>query len=267
MPELPEVETVRRQLAPLLTGRRITEAGSHWSPKFTAATEAVGPEIEGVGRRGKYLLVGLDDERELVIHLGMTGHLHPRPAGADPGPYNRAWWRLDDGTVLDFDDTRRFGRIAVVPAADHSSLPMLHRLGPEPFDEAFTPTSLWQGLRASTARVKTQLLQQRVVAGVGNIYADEGLWDAGVNPASRHVTRPQAARLHDALRRALVGGIDHGGTTFRDYRSVDGEPGRNQERLACYGRAGLPCLRCGATLRRRVIDGRGTTWCPTCQRR
>jgi formamidopyrimidine-DNA glycosylase len=102
---------------------------------------------------------------------------------------------------------------------------------------------------------------------VGNIYADEGLWDAGVNPASRRVTRPQAARLHDALRRALVSGIDHGGTTFRDYRSVDGEPGRNQERLACYGRAGLPCLRCGATLRRRVIDGRGTTWCPTCQRR
>jgi formamidopyrimidine-DNA glycosylase len=144
---------------------------------------------------------------------------------------------------------------------------MLHALGPEPFDEAFTPLSLWRGLRASSARVKTQLLHQRVVAGVGNIYADEALWDARVNPGSRLVTRPQATRLHGALRVALQHGIDHGGTTLRDYRTVDGGSGRNQERLACYGRYGLPCLRCGTTLRRRVIDGRGTTWCPACQRR
>jgi formamidopyrimidine-DNA glycosylase len=267
MPELPEVETVRRQLDPLLRGRRVLDAGSHWSAKFTPALEAVGPMVEGVGRRGKYLLVGLDDGRELIVHLGMTGNLHPRAPGEEPSPYNRAWWALDDDTVLDFDDTRRFGRIAVVPAGDHRTLPMLHRLGPEPFDEAFTPLTLWQGLRASTARVKTQLLHQRVVAGVGNIYADEALWDAGVNPGSRLVSRAQAGRLHGALREALQHGIDHGGTTLRDYRAVDGEAGRNQERLSCYGRYGLPCLRCGTTLRRRVIDGRGTTWCPACQRR
>jgi formamidopyrimidine-DNA glycosylase len=197
----------------------------------------------------------------------MTGHLHPRSPGADPSPYNRAWWTLDDGTVLDFDDTRRFGRIAVVPAGDHRTLPTLHHLGPEPFDDAFTELGLWTALRASTARVKTQLLGQRVVAGVGNIYADEALWDAGIEPGLRRITKPQAARLHGALRRALAAGIEHGGTTFRDYRAVDGEPGRNQDRLACYGRAGQPCLRCGTELRRRVIDGRSTTWCPACQRR
>ena len=267
MPELPEVETVRRQLEPLLVERRITDAGSHPSAKFNAAPEAVGPTIEDVRRRGKYLLTGLDDGRELIIHLGMTGHLHTRVPGTGPGAYNRAWWALDDGSVLDFDDTRRFGRIAVVPAGDHRSLPTLHHLGPEPFDDAFTEVGLWRALRASSTRVKTQLLHQRVVAGVGNIYADEALWDACVHPASRRVTRAQAARLHGALRRALQLGLDHGGTTLRDYRTVDGEEGRNQERLACYGRAGLPCLRCGTLLRRRVFDGRSTTWCPECQRR
>ena len=189
VPELPEVETVRRQLEPLLVGRRIVDAGSHWSAKFSAAPEAVGPAIEGVRRRGKYLLIGLDDDRELIVHLGMTGHLHPRAPGTEPGAYNRAWWALDDGTTLDFDDTRRFGRIAVVPAGDHRSLPTLHHLGPEPFDDAFTELGLWRALRASSARVKTQLLHQRVVAGVGNIYADEALWDARVQPGSRQVTR------------------------------------------------------------------------------
>jgi formamidopyrimidine-DNA glycosylase len=257
---------VRRQLEPLLTGRQILDAGSHWSAKFSAAPEAVGPAIEGVGRRGKYLLIGLDDDRELIVHLGMTGHLHPRPPGTEPGAYNRAWWALDDGTTLDFDDTRRFGRIAVVPAGDHRSLPMLHHLGPEPFADDFTELGLWRALRTSTARVKTQLLHQRVVAGVGNIYADEALWDARVNPSSRKVTRPQAARLHGAVRRALQRGIDNNGTTLRDYRTVDGEEGTNQERLACYGRSGLPCFRCGMTLRRKVLDGRSTTWCAVCQR-
>ena len=180
---------MRRQLEPLLVDRRITDAGSHPSAKFNTAPEAVGPAIEEVRRRGKYLLTGLDDGRELIIHLGMTGHLHPREPGTGPGAYNRAWWALDDGNVLDFDDTRRFGRIAVLPAGDYRSLPTLHHLGPEPFDDAFTEGGLWRALRASSTRVKTQLLHQRVVAGVGNIYADEALWDACVHPASRRVTR------------------------------------------------------------------------------
>jgi formamidopyrimidine-DNA glycosylase len=116
-------------------------------------------------------------------------------------------------------------------------------------------------------RVKTQLLGQRVVAGVGNIYADEALWRAGIHPAARQVSRPAAERLHRAVIDVLAEGIEHGGTTLRDYRTVDGGSGANQHRLDCYGRAGLPCPRCGDVLRRAVVDARGTTWCPTCQRR
>ena len=115
--------------------------------------------------------------------------------------------------------------------------------------------------------MKTQLLQQRAVAGVGNIYADEALWRAGVDPAARKVTRPQAARLHAAIREVLAAALANGGTTLRDYRTVDGGTGSNQHHLDCYGRAGEPCTRCATTLRRKVLDGRGTTWCPVCQRR
>jgi formamidopyrimidine-DNA glycosylase len=268
VPELPEVEVVRAQLAPLVVGRTVVDAGSHPSEKFAPATEAQGASFVTVARRGKYLLLGLDDGREMVVHLGMTGGLHPRADGCDrPDPYVRAWWRLDDGTVIDFRDIRRFGRIAVVPAGDHRRLPTLHHLGPEPFDEAFTPVALWRALRRSTRPVKTQLLSQRVVAGVGNIYADEALWGAGIHPASRRVGRARAASLHDEIRRVLAQGIANGGTTLRDYRTVDGGRGANQHSLACYGRAGAGCLRCGCELRRIVVDGRGTTFCPRCQRR
>ena len=266
MPELPEVETVRAGLAPLIEGRRIVAAGGHPSPKFAGAADAVGSTVTGVGRRGKYLLVELDDARQLVVHLGMTGQLRRRAAERADDPYVRAWWALDDGSVLELRDVRRFGRVAVVPADDHTSLPTLAALGPEPFDEAFTPATLWRGLRDSRLRVKTQLLQQRVVAGIGNIYADEALWQALVDPGRRTVTRVQAERLHAAIRSVLAAGIANGGTTLRDYRAVDGASGRNQHHLTCYGRGGEPCLRCGTALRRRVLDGRGTTWCATCQR-
>ncbi len=265
MPELPEVETVRRQLEPLVVRRRITEAWGHPSAKFSSAPFAAGARIESLGRRGKYLLLGLDDERELVVHLGMTGVLRLRPEGVDP--YVRAWWALDDGRVLELRDVRRFGRIGVVPAGEHASLPTLATQGPEPWDEALDDGGLWLATRRSRARIKTQLLSQRPVAGVGNIYADEGLWRAGVHPARRTITRAQAERLLAELRTVLEQGIANGGTTLRDYRTPDGEPGRNQLELGCYGRAGEPCLRCGTYLRRTVIDARGTTFCASCQRR
>jgi len=267
MPELPEVETIRRQLEPLLVGRRVERAGSHPSARFVAAGDAVGATATAVDRRGKYLLVGLDDHRELVIHLGMTGVLRPRSPGASPlDPHIRAWWDLDDSSGLELRDPRRFGRVAVVPAGDHTGLATLHRLGPEPLTDGFTAVGLWVALRASSARVKTQLLAQRAVAGVGNIYADEALWQAGIDPRARRVSRAEAATLHEAIRAVLSAAVDHGGTTLRDYRTVAGGPGRNQHHLACYGRAGAPCLRCGAVLVRVVVDGRGTTWCPACQR-
>ena len=248
MPELPEVETVRRQLEPLVLGRRIVEGWGHPSAKFAGAALAAGPAVEAVGRRGKYLLLALDDGRELVVHLGMTGQLRMRAGGSDP--YVRAWWALDDGAVLELRDVRRFGRVGVVPAGEYASLPTLATQGPEPWDVALDDGGLWRALRASRVRIKTQLLSQRPLAGVGNIYADEALWRAGVHPARRSVTRVEAERLLGALRTALEQGIANGGTTLRDYRTVDGGRGRNQLELGCYGRAGEPCLRCGTELRR-----------------
>lgn len=257
---------MRRGLQPRLTGRTIVLAGSHPSSRFQAAADATGSTISGVHRRGKYLLIALGDGRDLVIHLGMTGQLRvDEPPGIDD-PHDRAWWRLDDGRRLTLRDVRRFGRVAVM-GEDRSALPTLADLGPEPFDDAFTPESLWRALRARSVRVKTQLLSQRPVAGVGNIYADEALWSARLHPASRRISRPAATRLHAAIREVLSAGIDNGGTTLRDYRAVDGSTGSNQLHLACYGRAGEPCPRCQTTLRRSVVAGRGTTHCPTCQRR
>lgn len=268
MPELPEVETIRRRLAAELPGRTVIDASAHPSTKFRAATDAVGARIDAVRRRGKYLLVDLDDGRDLVVHLGMTGVLGftstVDAAAADP--YVRAWWALDDGRTLRFRDVRRFGRIAVVDRGAYGDLPTLAALGPEPFDDTLTPAVFHAALRGSRARLKTAVLGQRIIAGVGNIYADEAFWRAGVNPAARRIGGPAAARLLAALRAVLGEGIDNGGTTLRDYRDADGGTGTNQHHLDCYGRGGLPCKRCGTVLRRRVVDGRTTVSCPTCQR-
>ena len=267
MPELPEVETVRQALEPLVVGRRILDGWGHESAKFSSAPLAIGPEIEAVRRRGKYLLLGLDDGRELVVHLGMTGRLRLRVPEDEGDPYVRAWWRLDDGEVLEYRDVRRFGRLAVVEAGEYGALPTLATQGPEPWDPALDDGGLWRNLRRSRARIKTQLLSQRPIAGVGNIYADEGLWLAGVHPAKRTVTRRQAEALLTGLRDALVLGLANGGTTLRDYRTVSGASGRNQTALRCYGRGGEPCERCGTILRRTVYDARTSTWCPVCQPR
>ena len=270
MPELPEVETVRAELAPHLVGRKLVEGWGFPSStrKFDQAAEAVGATVTALGRRGKYLLAGLDDDRELVVHLGMTGALLVRPPhGAPPDePHLRAWWRLDDGAVLAFRDARRFGRLAVVPAGRYEGLPTLAAQGPEPLGPSFTVEGLWRSLRASDRRVKTQLLSQRPVAGLGNIYADEALWRARLHPARRRVSRPQAEALHGAIRDVLTAAIANRGTTLRDYRAPDGSRGENQFHLDCYGRAGMACPRCGDLLRRATYDARGTTFCPRCQR-
>ena len=267
MPELPEVEWVRRQLEPLVVSRRVVAGWGHDSPKFAQAPAAVGAEITGVARRGKYLLIGLDDARELIVHLGMTGRLRPRPEPSETDRYVRAWWRLDDGMILELRDVRRFGRVAVVEAGDHRSLPTLAALGPEPWDPSLDGDGFWRRLRSSRSRIKSQLLSQRPIAGVGNIYADEGLWRAEVHPALRSLTRRQASRLLEGVRDALEVGLANGGTTLRDYRTPDGNQGRNQSALRAYGRAGAPCERCGTLLQSRVYDARTATFCPTCQHR
>lgn len=255
---------MRRQLAPLLRDRHVLDATSHPSEKFSSALEVVGSQLLDVRRRGKFLLIDLDDGRELIIHLGMTGVLRPTATDTLDDPYVRARWHFADGTGLEFRDVRRFGRIAVVSAGRYTGL--LASLGPEPFDEAFTPRSLYESLRRSTQAVKTQLLGQRPVAGLGNIYADEALWSAQIHPARHVIGRPAAARLHGAIRDVLRDGIAHGGTTLRDYRTVDGGEGGHQHHLACYGRGGLPCERCGRPLSRITVGGRTTTLCRSCQR-
>ncbi|HZM32413.1 MAG TPA: bifunctional DNA-formamidopyrimidine glycosylase/DNA-(apurinic or apyrimidinic site) lyase [Acidimicrobiales bacterium] len=267
MPELPEVETIRRQLEPLVVGRRFGEAWAFAHPKFTPALDAAGATVGSVSRRGKYLLLGLDDDRDLVVHLGMTGSLRVRPAGDAGDAYVRAWWALDDGAAesLEFRDVRRFGRLAVAVSGAYAGT--LAVQGPDALDLSLTAEAFWRSLRSSRRAVKTQLLSQRPIAGVGNIYADEALWRAGVNPFRRTITRAQAARLLDALREVMAGSIRYGGTTLTSYRTVEGLPGRNQQRLEVYGQAGLPCPRCGTELRSRTLDGRTTTWCPSCQPR
>lgn len=266
MPELPEVETIRRQLAPRLQGRHIQDAHSHESEKFTPAVEAIGTTVQGLNRKGKYLITGLGDGRELIIHLGMTGSLAITPAIPD-GPYIRAWWQLDYSEYLAYRDVRRFGRIRCVPAGQYDTIPTLAAQGPDALSPEFTPEDFYRSLRSSRRRIPTQLLSQKPVAGVGNIYGTEALWMAGIHPSKRQISRPAAERLYAALMEVFRAGLANGGTTLRDYRNADGGEGSHQNALACYGRSGQPCLRCATPLQRRIYDARTLTFCPQCQPR
>ncbi|MEA2505898.1 MAG: formamidopyrimidine-DNA glycosylase [Actinomycetota bacterium] len=266
MPELPEVESVRRQLTPRLAGRTVLDVWSDPLPsvprEFHDLERAIGHTIRGVERRGKFLISPLDRGLELVMHLGMTGAF--RFDLDDPYVRARVW--LDDGAELTFRDPRRFGRMAVVDAGDYSSLPTLRHLGPEPLSDAFDPLVFARFLQRSNAPIKPILLSQRAVAGVGNIYADEALWGARINPLSRRVGPQRAALLHSAIREVLTSAIEREGTTFRDFQMVNGESGRNASFLIAYGQVGRPCPRCSTPLRKIVLGGRGTTYCPHCQR-
>ena len=266
MPELPEVESVRRQLDPELAGRTVTDAW--WDPLPTVQREfhqlelLPGRKISRVGRRGKFLIAPLDEGLELVMHLGMTGSF--RFDLDDPYVHARAW--LDDGRVLAFRDPRRFGRMAVVEAGIYDALPTLAMLGPEPLSDDFDPDVFAWELERTSSPVKPFLLSQRPVAGVGNIYADEALWQARIHPMSRRVGKKRAVLLHSAIRDVLSAAIEREGTTFRDFQMVNGESGRNVNFLVAYGREGEACPRCKTALKKIVLGGRGTTYCPKCQR-
>lgn len=282
MPELPEVETVRRQLAPIVTEREITKTFQSVSEKFYPTAHTQGTQILGLRRRGKYLIFELDTEEDLVVHLGMTGVLaiepshtaaHTKPSekyGTNTtgyGPHERARWVFDNGQVMTYVDVRQFGRIKVVPHLNYSSINTLSKLGPEPLGDDFDPDGFYRALKASKRKIKTQLLSQIPVAGVGNIYADEALWIAKIHPASRTVSRKRAHLLARAITESLTQGVKNGGTTLRDYRDASGNKGSNQSQLLCYGRAELPCLRCAQPLSKTTVDGRGTTFCKQCQTR
>ncbi len=269
---MPEVETVRRQLEPWLTGRTVARAEllAPPGPKYVGLERAAGQRIEAVGRRGKFLLLPLSGGDELVAHLGMTGVISPEADGAQPHKHLRVRLLLEGETPnrLSFVDPRRFGRFLVVRRGEYGTLPTLAALGPEPLGDDFTTEALLAALARSRMPVKTYLLSQRPVAGVGNIYADEALWRAGVHPLTpaADVTPEQAAVLRGAIRDILAASIEAQGTTLNDYRTVYGEQGDYVNRLDVYGRAEQECRRCGGRLQRLVVGQRGTTFCPDCQR-
>ncbi|MBA3431427.1 MAG: bifunctional DNA-formamidopyrimidine glycosylase/DNA-(apurinic or apyrimidinic site) lyase [Actinobacteria bacterium] len=266
MPELPEVESVRRQLDPELSGRRVVDVWVDCHPgiprQFHRVDELIGRTIAHVGRRGKFLISPLDGGLEMVMHLGMTGVFR---FDVDD-PYTRARLILDDGRTLVFRDVRRFGRLAVVDEGDYGPIPMLAHMGPEPLSDEFDVKRFSFELLRTRAPIKPFLLSQKPVAGVGNIYADEALWRARINPGSRRVGPKRALLLHGAIRDVLSDAIERDGTTFRDYRMVNGGSGRNASFLIAYGQGGRPCPRCGTLLRKTVLGGRGTTYCTRCQR-
>jgi formamidopyrimidine-DNA glycosylase len=274
MPELPEVETVRRSLLPRVLGRRI--AGLRLSDFPGVLGEAdvaelsarlAEREIVGARRRGKYLIFDLDDGTALVVHLRMTGSLVLAPRAAPALRFQRLAIELDDGNDLRFADQRKFGRVLHYRPDDLDRLDA--RLGPEPLEDAFTAEELTNRLRGRTARIKSLLLDQRIVGGLGNIYADEALFRSGIHPlrAGGSLNVAEAAQLHRAIQEVLQEGIGNRGTSFSSFRDGYGKEGGNQENLRVYGRGrrGEPCPRCGGPLATVTIGGRTSHYCPHCQ--
>ncbi len=274
MPELPEVETVRRQLAPHLVGRRIvaiTVSDPRWcapAPPEQVEDAVAGRSIESVDRRGKYLTFGLEEEVFLVMHLRMTGNLLFVPGAEDPR-HLRVRFELDDGNRVLFTDPRRFGTGVVIPG--HGALMEYFdaRLGVEPLSADFTTEALRAQARGRRAPVKAFLLSQERIAGVGNIYADEALFRARIHPLRPVGTlrRPKLAALRGAVVESLQLGIDSKGATIDDFRNADGAYGSFQDRFLVHLREGEPCVRCGTTIRKIRAAGRGTYLCPKCQPR
>jgi formamidopyrimidine-DNA glycosylase len=287
MPELPEVETVCRQLEPEIEGRRVERLevlDARWCrPVAPAELEAAaaGATIEGLGRRGKYLLLALDGERTLVMHLRMTGNLVlvEGEEKLDPSEgrrlyeaerstserHLRARFRLDDGRQLWFTDPRRFGEAFLIDDADLAA--RFAKLGVEPLSDEFTPEVLGQMAAGRTAPLKSFLLDQSGVAGVGNIYADEALFRARLHPLSPagSMKAEHLEALRDAVVAALEAGIDGGGASIDDYRDGRGEKGTMQDEFLVHTREGEPCPRCDGTIVRIVVSGRSTYYCPSCQ--
>jgi len=270
MPELPEVETIRRGIAPHLVGHRVRDLvvrtrKLRWPVPPALATGLVGREIRAVDRRAKYLLI--ETEAGIaIVHLGMSGVLRVLPRATPPRPHDHLDLVLDSGKMLRFHDPRRFGCWLWQPAGQRHGV--LANLGPEPFEEAFNGDHLWRASRGRRAPVKAFVMDQRVVVGVGNIYAAEALFAAGIRPTTPagRVTRERYERLARAVKRILGAAIERGGTTLRDFLGADGQPGYFEQELFVYGREGAACKVCGTALKAMRLGQRATVWCPRCQR-
>ena len=274
MPELPEVETIVRELRPHLVGRAIVAAHVDWPRTIAQPSDAHGPSIDlfcagvhdrrivSLGRRGKFLFLNLHDGQSLLIHLRMSGRLLLEPRY--PPRHLRVAFDLSDGGRLFFYDQRKFGRIWLV--ADPR--PVIGNLGPEPLSETFTPDALAARLRNRRGMLKPLLLNQQFIAGLGNIYIDESLFRAGLHPrrTADTLTEEEIVGLHGAVQAVLKQALDHHGTTFDGiFVRPQGEEGRQQEGLSVYHQNGLPCPACGTPIERIVVGGRGTHFCPHCQ--
>ncbi len=272
MPELPEVEIVRRGIAPVLEGGRIEHVlildprlVRPFDPGIVAA-ELAGERVAMVERRGKYLIVRFESDRALLVHLRMTGSLrHASHGELAEDPYTRAVLTMDNGSDVAYRDVRRFGTWELLEQDDVRPF-LAERLGPEPLGR-FSAERLGRRLEGRRAPLKTALLDQRTLAGLGNIYVDEALWHSRLHPlrTAGSLDRDELRRLYRAIRKVLRLGIERQGSTLRDYAAPDGAYGSMQDAFRAYGRGGDPCDRCHGPLERIVVGGRGTTFCPRCQ--
>jgi formamidopyrimidine-DNA glycosylase len=272
MPELPEVETVRRTLAPAVGGRIssvwTSGLGLHMARKPPRARlrRLVGARITAVRRHGKYLLLDTDRAESIVVHLGMTGRLRIQRASDPRVPHTHVVLGLG-GRELRFVDARRFGQFDVVVRGQERGHPGLGVLGPDALDESIDARAMLAVAKDKRTTLKAFVLDQSVIAGVGNIYASEALWRAKLRPTLRthRLTAPAAHRLAAAIREVIERALEHGGTTLSDFVDADGTAGENADYLWVYDRAGQPCERCRTAIKRSVLQGRATYYCPTCQ--
>jgi len=279
MPELPEVETVRRGLVPRMVGHRIQRLTQrrkdlrvNLPPRFAARVE--GRTVLGIDRRAKYLLFRLDDGQTLVVHLGMSGRmtLHDAKSAAEHpfGRHDHVVFDMDDGWQVRFNDARRFGLMLLLPTGSVERHKAFKGLGPEPLDATFDGGALAARLKGRRTPIKAALLDQKTLVGVGNIYACEALYMSGISPrrSAHTVQGDRAARLAEAIKRVLLRSIGDGGSTLRDHVQPGGELGYFQTRFKVYDRAGAPCPTrdCGHIVKRLVQGGRSTFYCASCQR-
>lgn len=270
MPELPEVETIRRDLAATIVGKTIAKITITWErairpmPAPTLAALVQGQRIVGVRRRAKYLGIELSGGKVLVAHLRMTGRLLVAPPEAGRPKWVHNWIDFADGSHLWFQDVRKFGRLWLVDEIEEAT----GKIGPEPIEAGFGARQLAEILKRRTAPIKPLLLQQEVVSGVGNIYADEALFDARIDPhrPAASLKRREIADLSRSLARVLRRAVAHRGSSIDDFLDVHGEKGHYKSHLKVYGRKGETCVVCGRPIVRETLRGRGTFWCPNCQK-
>ena len=272
MPELPEVETVRRSLQATLVGRTITAVREiNWlrtiaTPAPDVFCERIcGQQVAAVERRAKYILIKLSAADTLVVHLRMTGQLLVVDRAEPTTKHTHVVLSLDDGRELRFDDTRKFGRWSLLSPPELAELDA--KLGAEPLAPGWSVAALQERLQGRRTRLKPLLLDQAFVAGIGNIYADEALWHAQLHPLRTADTLGDAevAALHAGIVQALTQGVERRGTTLQNYRDAEGQQGENQHYLQAYGRTGQPCTRCGSSIERIIVGQRSTHICPACQ--